>query len=342
MSGSRVPQEIIVVDDASDPPVTQEHLRPLIDSHGTAVKILRLTHSVGSGFARNAGISAASCSLCLITDDDCLYQPDFVTRLHAAFTGLCHETGSLAHVLQPPVCHRTWSPTTSHTRASLPCVDAASGVYRGRFDAVLAPELCDIVTGHMAFAEVSELGGVFLCRRSSLLASGGYPEFPAELGVSNGYAIDSELGLRLQALNVRLWFACDTGLSVQHLKAGAPSTDHELDAHSVASHLLDDCRLQTSGCRVPSDLWLHCKATSYGFLFAQRNAHGMRRWYTRLHETIESGSPDALFSPGVEPVRDREVAHLIVRESADLVRQSQATCKAWVEWNATEHTLWPK
>jgi glycosyltransferase involved in cell wall biosynthesis len=74
--------EIVVVDDASDPPVVIDR------QDAPAVTLLRLPRSRGAGGARNAGVASAKGRWIAFLDDDDEYEADFLTctsaRLRAA------------------------------------------------------------------------------------------------------------------------------------------------------------------------------------------------------------------------------------------------------------------
>ncbi len=64
--------QVIVVDDASDPPVPQDLADP-----GCELVVLRLDERHGAGFARNRGLDAVTASHVIFFDSDDLFTPDF-------------------------------------------------------------------------------------------------------------------------------------------------------------------------------------------------------------------------------------------------------------------------
>ena len=67
------PAEIIVVDDASDPPIT------LPESHsGIKIRLLRIEHCKGGAAAKSLGASAAKGDLIAFLDDDDLWSPTYL------------------------------------------------------------------------------------------------------------------------------------------------------------------------------------------------------------------------------------------------------------------------
>lgn len=68
------PHEVIVVDDASDPPVALRH----IAQYGPGIRLLRHERALGGAAAKNTGIRAATGELLAFLDDDDLYDPRYL------------------------------------------------------------------------------------------------------------------------------------------------------------------------------------------------------------------------------------------------------------------------
>jgi glycosyltransferase involved in cell wall biosynthesis len=77
------PAEVIVVDDASDPPVSPRQL----DLGGIPVKLLRHDQARGGAAAKNTGVAAATGGLLAFLDDDDLYAPGYLAAAAAALAG---------------------------------------------------------------------------------------------------------------------------------------------------------------------------------------------------------------------------------------------------------------
>ena len=75
------PAEVIVVDDASDPPVDEQALR---SRHGCTVRLLRNDTSRGLAFSRNRGVEAATAGFVVHLDDDDLLARNALSRLRQA------------------------------------------------------------------------------------------------------------------------------------------------------------------------------------------------------------------------------------------------------------------
>lgn len=73
------PEEIVVVDDGSEPPVS-------LSLTEMPARLVRLPHS-GIAAARNAGIGATSAPVVHVCDHDDILEPTFYERQAAAFTG---------------------------------------------------------------------------------------------------------------------------------------------------------------------------------------------------------------------------------------------------------------
>lgn len=80
----RLPDEIIVVDDGSDPAVDERILEGCPD--GIQLTILRNPIPAGANHARNRGLNAASGDLVLFLDDDDEFMPGKVAKVVEAFT----------------------------------------------------------------------------------------------------------------------------------------------------------------------------------------------------------------------------------------------------------------
>ena len=73
--------EIVVVDDATDPPLEPE-VAPVAD--GQVIRWVRLAENVGPAAARNEGARAARGAFLAFTDDDCLPDRRWLAALHEA------------------------------------------------------------------------------------------------------------------------------------------------------------------------------------------------------------------------------------------------------------------
>lgn len=81
---SPLPQEVVLVDDASDVPVGglfQPGLQPF------RLRVLRNDAAVGPGTARNRGVHYSRGDLLLFTDDDCIVEPGWVGALAGRLAG---------------------------------------------------------------------------------------------------------------------------------------------------------------------------------------------------------------------------------------------------------------
>ncbi len=79
-----LPDELVVVDDASDAPV-----EPSLRAMGTPfrMRVLRNERASGPGAARNRAVHASRGSILLFTDDDCIADPGWVGALTASLAG---------------------------------------------------------------------------------------------------------------------------------------------------------------------------------------------------------------------------------------------------------------
>lgn len=76
--------EVIVVDDASEPPVRAEAIAPI---HGRAVQVLRHARPLGGAASKSDGTARAQGEWVAFLDDDDLYEPDFLSSLQQQVTG---------------------------------------------------------------------------------------------------------------------------------------------------------------------------------------------------------------------------------------------------------------
>jgi GT2 family glycosyltransferase len=67
---------VIVVDQTSD-----DRLAPVLERHGDAMNIVRLTSGLGASHGRNVGLDAREGTLVAFGDDDCWYPPDLLARV---------------------------------------------------------------------------------------------------------------------------------------------------------------------------------------------------------------------------------------------------------------------
>lgn len=79
---TRVPHEIIVVDDGSDPPVDRDRL---VSEYGPAIRVLRHDASRGLAYSRNHGAEEASGDYLAHLDDDDLLAPGALEEALALF-----------------------------------------------------------------------------------------------------------------------------------------------------------------------------------------------------------------------------------------------------------------
>jgi len=75
--------EVIVVDDGSEPPISQTGLEEVLGQH---VLLFRNDSAKGVPRAKNAGVNAAHGEVILILDDDDLLMPDALDRIYYAFS----------------------------------------------------------------------------------------------------------------------------------------------------------------------------------------------------------------------------------------------------------------
>ena len=75
--------EVIVVDDGSEPPISQTDLEEVL---GRRVQLYRHDSAQGVPKAKNAGVNAARGDVVLILDDDDLLMPDALERIYCAFS----------------------------------------------------------------------------------------------------------------------------------------------------------------------------------------------------------------------------------------------------------------
>ena len=80
---TRPPNEVIVVDDASDPPVTKQGIAQ--DSGNLSVRVLRLSVNQGAAKARNTGVELAVGDYVAFLDSDDMWLPTYLERV--AFMG---------------------------------------------------------------------------------------------------------------------------------------------------------------------------------------------------------------------------------------------------------------
>lgn len=74
--------ELIIVDDASVDPISEDELRDLA---GSGSRLVRLAASQGGAAAKTAGARVAKGQLLAFLDDDDLWHPDYLERADAAF-----------------------------------------------------------------------------------------------------------------------------------------------------------------------------------------------------------------------------------------------------------------
>ena len=81
---SRLPSEIIIIDDDSPEPIEDLVTPFTANPHGVSVKLLRHEKNAGLGAARNTGIAAAKCEWLAFLDHDDVWTPDNIASLLSA------------------------------------------------------------------------------------------------------------------------------------------------------------------------------------------------------------------------------------------------------------------
>lgn len=81
---SPLPQEVVLVDDASDVPVV-DLFQP--GSQPFRLRVLRNDAALGPGTARNRGVHYSRSDLLLFTDDDCVVDPGWAGALAGSLAG---------------------------------------------------------------------------------------------------------------------------------------------------------------------------------------------------------------------------------------------------------------
>lgn len=76
--------EVIVVDDASQPPVSSEAIAPI---HGRPVRVLHHARALGGAASKSDGTAQAQGQWVAFLDDDDLYDPQFLSGLQQRVTG---------------------------------------------------------------------------------------------------------------------------------------------------------------------------------------------------------------------------------------------------------------
>lgn len=340
--------EIIVIDDGSTDytpgtiaEISQQSSLPLIHHQNPK--------NIGSARSENLALEKAKEDLVFLIDDDCLLTPYTLFGLNYAYQELSKH--SLLGTVSPPIFYRSTQPKIKPL-AEISPLDLNQGVMKSFLDS-FPSEISNSLsqTSYLSHRFLNEklkvfaplpltnLWGVFLANKSSLLEAGG---LPAYFTWKNSYSEFSELSLRLSEQGFSSFYLFDPKFHTIHLRFGFA------DGSSPCSKKIKDIPRNRplsleekiylsnqpalgSGNRISSEEWAYSKIISFHTLFGLRTAEGAAAWAKKTNqEFVRRNRTEFYFYPQQsidDPLVRKKVWQSAITDSQKLIASLKKTPK---------------